>query len=419
MTVWSAAGQRAIQRCDTLGAAPYSEAEGQLFRRFLTPAHAHAIEAVGGWMREAGLTTHIDPIGNLVGRSKAARDAPALLIGSHIDSVHNAGRYDGPLGVMIGIECAAALAGRASPLPFAIEVIAFGDEEGSRFPLSMMGSRALTAPLGEEALEQTDGDGVSVAEALRAFGLDPAEVPAAVRPPGQIIAYVEPHIEQGPVLEAAGLPVGVVTGIAGQVRLIVRFTGEAGHAGTTPMRLRRDPIAAAAECVLAIEQICAAGPADLVGTVGRILPSSAAFNVIAGRVEMGVDVRAANDPTRDTAVEAISREIAAIAARRGVAVSLERAQTLPASPCDPHLVALMEDAVGAVGVSPLRLVSGAGHDAMTMAALAPTAMLFIRCAGGVSHNPAESATPEDADIACRALLAFIERLAADFKGFAP
>jgi allantoate deiminase len=414
MKLKDGAGERAIGRCDGLGVAPYSQAPDYLDRPFLTPAHAKAVEAVGGWMREAGLATHVDAIGNLVGRLGPA-DAPALVIASHIDSVRNAGRYDGPLGVMIGIECAAAIAGRGEPLPFALEVIAFGDEEGSRFPVSMLGSRALAAPLEAANLALKDGDGVTVAQALSNFGLDPGRVAALARKPGQVIAYVEPHIEQGPVLEASDLPVGVVTAIAGQKRLIVRFTGMAGHAGTTPMRLRRDPVAAAAEAILAIERICAEGAPDLVGTVGRVLPSSAAFNVIAGRAEIGVDVRAATDAVRDAAVEIIRREIAATAERRGIGLEIELAQTLPASPCDPRLVALMEDAVRSVGVAPLRMVSGAGHDAMSMAAIAPTAMLFIRCKGGVSHNPAESATAADADIACRALVAFVERLAEDFR----
>ena len=409
------AGQRAIERCDSLGARPYSQAADGLDRPFLSDAHRHAIEAVSGWMNAAGLRTHIDPIGNLIGRSDASPDAPTLVIGSHIDSVRNAGRYDGPLGVMIGIECADALSRRSTPLPFAVEVVAFGDEEGSRFPISMMGSRALTAPLPSECLELKDSAGTTVRQALTAFGLDPEQVPTAARRPGQVIAYVEPHIEQGPVLEASGLSIGVVSGIAGQLRLIARFSGTAGHAGTTPMRLRRDALAAAAEAILAIEALCANGPADLVGTVGRVVTSTSAFNVIVGGAEIGIDIRAAVDATRDAAADKIRDAITAIAAGRGVDVTIETAQSLPASPCDPRLVAHMAAAVRSVGVDPLTLVSGAGHDAMVMAALAPTAMLFVRCAGGISHNPAESVTAADADVACRALSAFIEHLAEDFQ----
>jgi allantoate deiminase len=405
-----AMGERAIARCDALGAPPYSLAEDRLDRPYLTSAHAAALDAVSGWMREAGLAVRIDPIGNLVGRLGPA-DAPALIIGSHIDSVRDAGRYDGPLGIMIGIECAQALAVRGGALPFALEVIAFGDEEGSRFPISMMGSRALTGPLPRAQLALADAEGTTVADALAGFGLDPDAVDNAARPAGQVIAYVEPHIEQGPVLEAAGLPVGVVTGIAGQVRLIARFKGQAGHAGTSPMHLRKDALAAAAEAILAIERVCAGGPPDLVGTVGRLIIPKGAFNVILGEAEIGVDVRAASDSVRDAAAAAIQHEIHTLAERRGLAVTVEVAQSLPASPCDPRLVGLMESAVASVGISPLRLVSGAGHDAMALAKIAPTAMLFIRCAGGISHNPAEHASAADADVACRAMLAFIDRLA--------
>ncbi len=402
------AGTQAIARCDALGAPPFSLHDDRLFRPFLSAAHLAARATIAGWMREAGLETRVDAVGNLIGRRTGPSGSRTLLIGSHIDSVENAGRYDGALGVMIGIACAAALVGR--DLPFALEVIAFGDEEGSRFPVSMMCSRAITRPLERAFLDLADRDGVTVREALRQAGHDPDAVPQAARTAGDILAYVEPHIEQGPVLEALALPVGIVTGIAGQLRLVARFTGIAGHAGTTPMHLRRDAMAAAAEAILAVERICGAGGADLVGTVGRVVPSTGAFNVIAGDVELGIDIRAAVDADRDAAARALRREIADIAHRRGVAVTIETAQTLAASPSDPELVAMLEAAVVAAGATPHRLVSGAGHDAMTVAAIAPTAMLFIRCAGGISHNPAEHATASDADTAIRTLIAFVERL---------
>lgn len=411
MTAAMTAGERAVARCDALGVPPYSEAAGRLDRPFLTAAHRSAVEVVAGWMAEAGLSARLDAISNLVGRREGPPGAPTLVIGSHIDSVRDAGRYDGPLGVMIGIECAEALAQRL--LPFALEVIAFGDEEGSRFPSSMMGSRALVAPLDPALLEARDAGGGSVREALAAFDLDPDAVGGLARAPGEVLAYVEAHIEQGPVLEAADLPVGVVTAIAGQMRLKARFTGTAGHAGTTPMGLRRDALAAAAEAIGTIERICAAGPADLVGTVGRIETSTGAYNVIAGAAEIGIDVRAASDEVRDAAVAEVRAALAALARRRGVGLAVETLQTLPASPCDPGLMARMDAAVAAAGARPMRLVSGAGHDAMIMARLAPMAMLFIRCAGGISHNPAESVTAADVDVGCRTLVAFIERLAED------
>lgn len=405
------AGERAVQRCDRLGGGPYSEADGQLYRPFLSRAHRNAVDAVDRWMREAGLETRLDPIGNLVGRREAGPGAPTLIIGSHLDSVRDAGRYDGPLGVMIGVECAETLKG--ARLPFALEVIAFGDEEGSRFPTAMMCSRAQAGGIDPRWLDLTDTDGISVRQALADFGLEPEAALQPARAPGEVLAYVEAHIEQGPLLEAAVLPVGVVTGIACQLRLEARFSGAAGHAGTTPMHLRRDALAAAAEAIGVVEAICARGPRDLVGTVGRISASTSAFNVIAGAAEIGIDIRAASEGTRDAAAGAVRAEIEALAARRGVAVRIERLHALPPSPCDPGLIARMEAAVRAVGVEPLTLASGAGHDAMAMARLAPTAMLFIRCAGGVSHNPAEQVTAADADLACQALTAFVEGFAED------
>jgi allantoate deiminase len=414
MTETLNAGARAVGRCDTLGRPPYSASETGLDRGFLTPAHRAAIEAVTGWMGEAGLSTRVDEIGNLIGRSAAPRDAPTLLIGSHLDSVQGGGRYDGTLGVMIGIECADALRRRAAALPFAVEVIAFGDEEGSRFPAAMMGSRALAGGWRPTWLGMTDAAGVTLAEAMSAFGLDPTKARRAARRPEHVLAYVEAHIEQGPVLEAEDRPIGVVSAIAGQVRMLARFSGSAGHAGTTPMPLRRDALAAAAEAIVEVERICADGPPGLVGTVGHVSASPSAFNVIAGAAEIGVDIRAPSGRERDAAAGAVVAAIEALAARRGIEVRIQKLQSLAAAPCDPHLTDLMEAAVAGVGVEPMSLVSGAGHDAMAMGKLAPTAMLFVRCAGGISHHPAEAVDPADVTIACRAMAGFVERLAEDF-----
>jgi allantoate deiminase len=364
------------------------------------------------WMIAAGMSVRLDPLGNLIGNyAGTAPNAPALLIGSHIDTVRNAGRYDGALGVMLGIECVEALSLSGRRMPFAIEVIAFGDEEGSRFPASMLCSRGIVGGIGEEALALEDADGVSLRQALTAFGLDPDDIAKAARKPGEILAYVEAHIEQGPVLEAKDLAIGVVTGIAAQLRLKARFIGEAGHAGTSPMGMRKDAIAAAAEAVLAVEAICRAGAPDLRGTVGRLLPKTGAYNVIAGEVEMGVDLRASTREVRDAAAEAIKARLAEIAAARGVRLEFTVVQDLPPTHCDPRLVRVMADAVGSVGVTPFQLVSGAGHDAMAVNALAPVAMLFIRCERGVSHNPAETVAPRDVGLAARALVAFVEKLA--------
>jgi allantoate deiminase len=405
-------GERAVERCDALGAAPYSEAGDHLFRPYLTPSHKASLERVGAWMREAGMAVRLDPLGNLIGRYEGrAPGAPALLIGSHIDTVSHGGRYDGALGVMLGIECVDALNRSGWRAPFAVEVIAFGDEEGSRFPVSMLCSRGICAPAAAESLERADAGGVTLGQALTAFGLDPGQIARAARAPGEVLAYVEAHIEQGPTLEAEGLALGVVTGIAAQLRIKARFTGLAGHAGTSPMGLRKDAVAAAAAAVLAVEEICRAGPEDLRGTVGRFLPSTAAYNVIAGEVEFGLDVRAATEPVRDRAAAQIRARLEAIAAERGVTLDYQVMQDLPATPCDPRLMRLMAEAIGDVGGPPFALVSGAGHDAMAVAALCPVAMLFIRCEGGISHNAAEAVAGADVALAAQALVAFVVRLA--------
>jgi allantoate deiminase len=275
----------------------------------------------------------------------------------------------------------------------------------------MLCSRGIVGGIGEDALALEDANGVSLRQALTAFGLDPDDIAKAARKPGDILAYVEAHIEQGPVLEAKNLAIGVVTGIAAQLRLKACFIGEAGHAGTSPMGLRKDAIAAAAEGVLAVEAICQAGAPDLRGTVGRFIPKTGAYNVIAGEVEIGVDLRASTREVRDAAAEAIKARLARIAAARGVGLEFTVVQDLAPTHCDPRLVRVMGDAVGAVGVEPFQLVSGAGHDAMAVNAMAPVAMLFIRCERGVSHNPAETVAPRDVGLAARALVAFVEKLA--------
>ncbi|MDB5703034.1 MAG: Zn-dependent hydrolase [Sphingomonas bacterium] len=410
-------GARAVERCDALGVAPYSDAPDGLYRGWLTPAFAAAQQAIAGWMAEAGMTARIDGATNLIGRYEGATpDAPALLIGSHIDSVRDAGRYDGPLGVMLGVECVAALSAAGKCLPFAIEVIAFGDEEGSRFPSPMLTSRAVAGGFDPASLSVVGLDGATIEQALVANDYAPGRFAEAARAPGSVIAYLEAHIEQGPALEADGLAVGVVTGIAAQLRYRVVVEGMAGHAGTTSMALRRDALAAAAEMVLAVERIGGQGPSDLVATVGRLQVSPGAVNVIPGHADFSIDIRALDPRARDTAAEAILTEIKAIGTRREVVVSAERVHDLAASPCDPKLMDLLSAALAAEGQAERRLASGAGHDAMVMASLCPTAMLFLRCAGGVSHNPAEAVDPADVEIARRVMLGFIERLGAAFLG---
>ena len=404
-------GARAKRRCDALGAPPYSEVDGQLTRRFLTSAHAAALDTVSEWMADAGMSVRRDAAANLIARYEGETPgAKALIIGSHIDSVRNGGRYDGPLGIMLGIDLVEALHRAGRRMPFAIEVVAFGDEEGSRFAASMSCSRAIAGTLDAAALDMKDADGLSAAEALAAFGGDPVNIASAARRPEDILGFLEAHIEQGPVLEAEGLALGVVTAIAAQKRLMVRIMGQAGHAGTTPMALRKDPGPAAAEAVLALERICRAGADGLVGTVGRMTALPGAFNVIPGAVEFSMDIRAETSATRDAAVEAITTEIHAIAAARGLLATVTLMQTLAESPCDPSLMALLDESLADLGLPARHLPSGAGHDAMVMAALCPTAMLFIRCEGGISHNPAEAVTEADCALAARAMLTFIDKL---------
>ncbi|MEL7111532.1 MAG: allantoate amidohydrolase [Pseudomonadota bacterium] len=412
-------GARVVQRCDRLGVQPFSDIEQGLFRAYLMPAHAATINTVATWMSEAGMSTRIDGAGNLIGRYEGTQpEAPALIIGSHLDSVYDAGLYDGPLGILLGIECIAALHEQNRRLPFAIEVVAFGDEEGSRFPISMICSRAMAGTLTESDLATTDGGGKTPEQAMKLFrewvfrpmqNIDPR---SAARRPEEILAYLEPHIEQGPVLQAEDLAVGVVTGIAGQLRFDVQVNGAAGHAGTTTMQLRRDAMAGAAEMLVAIETIAHEIGEDLVATAGRIDAWPGSTNVIPGRVTFSLDIRSGDMERRDTAAAAIESSLKAIALKRGLELSWTQLQDLASSPCDKDLSDLLGKALEHAGHKNRAMVSGAGHDAMVMSALCPTAMLFIRCKDGISHNPAERVRIDDTQAALDVMLEFITLLEA-------
>ncbi|KMS50898.1 allantoate amidohydrolase [Novosphingobium barchaimii LL02] len=404
-------GARAVSRCDALGAAPYSDMEGGLFRGYLTPAYAASQVALAAWMEAAGMTVRRDAAANLIGRYDGRlADAPALVIGSHLDSVRDAGFYDGPLGVMLGIEAVAALHEQGRRMPFPIEVYAFGDEEGSRFPAAMLTTRAVAGTLDAAALDVADAEGITLAQALPGS----AEYLDARREPAATLAYLEAHIEQGPVLEADGLAVGTVTGIAAQLRYAVTVKGMAGHAGTTAMRLRRDPLAGAAAMILAVEQLARGDNSDVVATVGTIEALPGAANVIPGEVRFTIDVRSGSETRRNGMAEAILARLREIAEARALDLGTVLVHDLAASPCAPALMDLMDEALVAAGQPVRRLVSGAGHDAMVMASLCPTAMLFIRCTGGVSHNPAEHVEPADVEIALQVMLGFIDRLGDSF-----
>jgi allantoate deiminase len=323
-------------------------------------------------------------------------------MGSHLDSVADAGRYDGILGVLVGL----AVADAVGELPVALEVAAFADEEGLRFQSTFLGSRAFVGRLEPEELGLRDAHGVTLGEAIGASDPGPALVPNDIR------AYFEVHIEQGPVLEAAGHPLGVVTAIAGQSRFNLAFDGHAGHAGTTPMTLRRDALGAAAEFVLAAERAAHAEP-GLVATVGEIGIPHGACNVIPGRVEATLDIRHQDDAVRERAIAALRAEADAICARRGVAIGWDPIAEHGATPCTPALVARLAEAVAETGAPVHELPSGAGHDAVTLAEVTDIAMLFVRCAGGISHHPDESVQEADVALAIDAATRFVRGLAAE------
>ena len=394
--------ERVLARCGAL--AVHSEEPGRLTRRFGTPALRAAGEAVLGWMRAAGMRVDRDAVGNVVGRYEGTDpDAPALVLGSHLDTVRDAGRYDGALGVILAVEAVAALHERGVRLAQPVEVVGFADEEGVRYGTSYLGSAVAAGTFDPALLERTDADGVPLREAVLAAGGDPDALDRRERAgrPAQA-AYVEVHIEQGPVLEAHGLPVGVVTAIAGQTRAAAVLRGVSGHAGTVPMDLRRDALATAAELVLACERLAVDTP-GLVATVGTLRVEPDAINVIPGRVELSFDVRHRDDGVRVAAYKRLRAEAQAVTARRGAALEWRGLADEPAVACNADLVAVLEHAVEAVGVTPLRLPSGAGHDAAAMAGAMPVAMLFVRCAGGISHHPGESIEPADVAIALRVL----------------
>ncbi len=383
--------------------AALSDTQGGLTRLFLSPAHQRAAALVSGWMREAGMSVTLDAIGNVVGRTRP--EGPALLLGSHIDTVRDAGWYDGNFGVLAAI---AAVAAVGADLPYAVEVIAFGDEEGVRFPNTLSGSRAIAGRFDAAALAGRDAEGVSMGEALAAFGGDPDGVAAVARQPDQVLGYVELHIEQGPVLEAENLAVGVVTAINGACRFAVTVTGSAGHAGTVPMAMRRDALAAAAEMVLAVEAAGRQVP-DLVATVGALNVHPGAPNSVPGLVRFTIDLRGPVDAVRHAAVRALTAALTRIAEARNVDVDITQTHDAAATPCAPWLQSQLAEAVTALGVQPRFLPSGAGHDTMAVASLCPVGMLFVRCKGGVSHTPEESITTEDAGTALAALVEFLRK----------
>jgi allantoate deiminase len=420
-----ALGERSQAMIDAL--ASISAEPDRLTRLYLTDEHKRAAHLVGDWMRRAGMAVRMDAAGTMhglfVGTSDGGSDAPRvlaagsktrrLLIGSHIDTVIDAGRFDGNLGVVAGIIAVEEIRKRGISLPFDLEVLAFGDEEGVRFPKTLFGSSTVAGVLEPAMLDLVDADGVKIGDALLAFGGDPKAAPHEGYRREDIVGYLEVHIEQGPVLEAADEPLGVVSAIASQGRYRIEVKGEAGHAGTVPMALRKDALVAAAEIVSLVEAVARRGAADsLVGTVGEVRVSPGASNVIPSAAALSLDLRAPSDATRAAAAVEIRRGLAEIATRRGVAIRVEAVLEKPVALCAPWLKQAIGRAIAEVtGRAPRELMSGAGHDGHAMIHLTDIGMIFVRCKDGISHNPAESVSVEDQGLAIEALVATVASLA--------
>jgi beta-ureidopropionase / N-carbamoyl-L-amino-acid hydrolase len=402
-------GARILELADRL--AQWSETPDGLTATYFSPAHKAVAVQLRDEMRTAGLDAHIDAVGNVVGRlASAAVGAKAMIIGSHYDTVVNAGKYDGRLGILTGLVVAEYLHRSGQPLPFHLDLVGFAEEEGVRFAAPYLGSAAIAGDFDETILQRSDAKGVTLEALLMGDGVGLAAIRALARRPDPLHGYVEVHIEQGPVLLQRDLPVGIVTSIAGSARFRVAVRGVAGHAGTVPMALRHDAAAAAAEIVLAVEQRCAAG-GTLVGTVGQLAVPHGAINVIPGSCDLSIDIRAGDDTTRDAAIADVFAAIAQIAARRGVTAETIEIGRHAAVPCAARIQSALAQAATRAGVEPFYLSSGAGHDAVMFSGVTDIGMLFVRCGnGGISHSPLETVTAADADLGARVLLDFLTHL---------
>jgi allantoate deiminase len=404
-TLPTSRADRIIARCREIAAC--TEVPGETTRAFLSPT-MHEIHALlRRWMEAAGMTTHIDAIGNLRGLWPGLTpDAPRLLIASHLDTVPNAGAFDGILGVVLGLAVIEEL--RGQHLPFAIEVIGFSEEEGIRFNKPFLGSLALVGQLDAQTLARTDKDGITITQAIRNFGLNPEQLPSAVMA-DNAFTYIEFHIEQGPILESESSSLGIVDAIVGQTRLQLTFTGQSNHAGTTPMHLRHDALAAAAEWIVATETY-ANHHTDLVATVGKIDATHGAINVIPGQVTTSLDLRHANDEICEAAAASLLDAAAAIAAKRGVKIESNILSQQAAVPMNRHLTHMLHTAAAQAGFPSRTMTSGAGHDAMIVASHIPSTMLFLRTPGGLSHHPNESVLPQDVEAALATAMEFLTLL---------
>jgi allantoate deiminase len=402
--------EKVIARCRYL--AQFTEEPGQIKRTFLSPAIRECMQAVQGWMEAAGMLVVTDAAGNLRGRYPGANpESPCLMIGSHLDTVPNGGAFDGALGVMMGLALVEALNGERPPL--SIELVAFSEEEGVRFRLPFIGSRALVGRVDSDFLATKDGDGISIGQALTSFGLDPLKIKGC-QVSDEVAAYLEFHIEQGVVLESEDKSLGVVQAIAGQTRAEVTFTGRAQHAGTTPMRLRKDAVAGAAEWIIEVERL-ALQTQGLVATVGDLHTHPGAGNVVAGEVRASLDVRHEDDAIRRRAVDTLLAQAESIGRRRGLTVASRMLMDQAAVAMDAGLCALAAEAIHDIGIQPHSMVSGAGHDAMILAERVPSTMIFLRSPGGLSHHPEESVRAQDVENAVAAGSAFLRHMTKDLK----
>lgn len=405
--------ERLWDRLMQLGTIGTCEAGG-ITRLSFSPEERAAKDLIAGFMKEAGLTVREDEVGNLIGRKEGKNPAaPVVLIGSHIDSVPSGGNFDGPLGVLAGVEVLQTMIEQGVETEHPIEVLAFTDEEGTRFGFGMIGSRGIAGSLTQdELLLPQDGQGISIAEAMRNSGLDPEKIKGAARTPESVKAYVELHIEQGKVLESRGLSVGVVSGIAGPLWVKFVLEGEAGHAGATPMNLRRDPLTAAAEVMLCIEREAARMPIS-VGTVGKMQVFPGGVNIIPGRVEFSLDLRDIDEAIRDEVEQRIMSEAEAICARRNVGLTVELLQKVPPVACSEMIQDAIREACAAEGLETMTLPSGAGHDGMQLLDLCPVGMIFARSRDGISHNPAEYTSKEDCGNGAQVLYRTVLSLASE------
>lgn len=403
---FDAAVQRVLLRCDQIAAM--SEVAGQTTRTFCCPSMRNVHDSIAAWMRAINLSCHADAAGNLIGQPGGS-EQPVMMIGSHLDTVVNAGRYDGVLGVLLGLAAAELIHQSKQELGFDLVIVGFSDEEGVRFNRPYIGSSAVAGCFDPKVLDVKDADGFTVKSALSGFGCEPDQWSSASFVNRNVIGFIEAHIEQGPVLQSESQSVGVVSAIAGQTRATIRVAGTAGHAGTVPHQLRRDALAAAAELVLSIEQL-GQSTEGLVATVGQLDVSPNASNVIPGEVQLTLDLRHVDDSVRKICLEKICDAMSEVATRRSLQINIDVNLDQPAVPMDSKITQALSDAIRDTGCIPIEMLSGAGHDAAVMVNLAPSAMLFVRCRDGVSHHPDEHVELDDVSVALKVLLAGLRRI---------